>query len=180
MTDNTDSNSTAQNRRTWLIFAVVAIFALVVLLFAFAGGGGSRAEVGKPAPAFKVVTADGLEIDSLKLYGSVIVVNFFASWCQPCQAEAEDLQAIWEQYRDRDVLFIAIAHKDVESKITEFVDEHGITFPIVNSSRNVGKDFGITGIPETYVIGRDGLVVYKKLGSIDPDELRQVLDAALK
>jgi len=180
LTDNTDSNSTPQGRRTWLIFAFVAIFALTVLLFAFAGGGGSKAEVGKPAPAFKVVTAEGLEIDSLKLHGSLIVVNFFASWCQPCQTEAEDLQAIWEQYEDQGVLFVAIAHKDIESKIAEFVDQHEITFPIVNSSRNVGNDYGITGIPETYVIGRDGLVVYKKLGAIDPNELRQVLDAALQ
>ena len=174
------TRSLPRAHRTWVLFALVAAFALAALLFAMSGAGGVKAEVGKPAPAFKVSTTQGIEIDSLGLRGSVIVVNFFASWCKPCQTEAPDMEDIWNEYHDQGVAFVAIAYEDTDAKIADFVQKYGLTFPVVTAARNVGQDFGVTGVPETYVIDRDGVVVYKNLGAVDPAELRAMIDRSLR
>ena len=166
--------------RSWIIIGFVTILALGALLFAALGSAGNGVRLGEPAPAFRVATRDGVEIDSLKLRGSVVVINFFASWCKPCQTEAPDLQAIWEDYKGRGVVMVGIAHEDVEARIADFVRQHGITFPIANADRSAGRKFGITGVPETYVIDREGTLVYKRLGPIEPAELRSALDQALQ
>ena len=180
MSNQVGTESKSQGHRTWVMFAVVSAFALGALLFALSGAGGTKTEVGKPAPAFKVVSTQGLEIDNLKLHGSVIVVNFFASWCKPCQTEAPDLESIWNEYQDAGVIFVGIAYEDTEVKIAQFVNTYGITFPVVTTARNVGRDFGVTGVPETYVIDREGVVRYKQLGAIDPAELTQMIEYVLQ
>jgi peroxiredoxin len=169
-----------QSHHTWVMFAIVSLFALAALVFALSGVNGARADVGKPAPAFTVVSTQGVEINSLALRGSVVVVNFFASWCKPCQVEAPELESIWTQYRDQGVAFVGIAYEDTEVKINEFVTRYGLTFPVVTTARKVGREFGVTGVPETYVIDREGLVVYKHLGAIDPAELTQMIEHALR
>ena len=180
MSNQVGTEPQAQGHRTWVMIAIVSLFALAALLFALSGANGPRAEVGKPAPAFDVTSTQGVEIDSLALRGSVIVVNFFASWCKPCQAEAHDLEAIWNTYRDQGVVFVGIAYEDTEVKISEFVNKYGLTFPVVTTARNVGREFGVTGVPETYIIDREGIVTYKQLGAIDPTELAQMIEHALR
>jgi cytochrome c biogenesis protein CcmG/thiol:disulfide interchange protein DsbE len=71
---------------------------------------------------------------------------------------------------------VAIAYKDVDAKVREFVQQAGISFPVANSSTNIGRQFGVTGVPETYVIGPDGILRYRRIGVIDPPALRQVLN----
>ena len=191
MSNQVGSEPKAQGNRSWVLFAIVAVFALGAMLFALSGAGtlgalllsgvgGTKAEVGKPAPAFKVTTTLGMEIDSLKLHGSVIVVNFFASWCKPCQAEAHDMEEIWKEYQNDGVIFVGIAYEDTDVKIAQFVSKYGITFPVATSARDVGRDFGVTGVPETYVIDREGIVRYKQLGAIDPAELTGMIEYALQ
>lgn len=159
------------------ILLVVGAVVILALGFGLAGGLTGRAlQVGEPAPAFRVTAIDGQEISSSAMAGKVLVVNFFATWCEPCRQEAGDLEALWDEYQARDVLFIAIAYKDVDAKVREFVQQAGISFPVANSNENIGRRFGITGVPETFVIGPDGVLRYKRIGVIDPAQLRQVLD----
>ncbi len=166
----------SSSRRLGVLLAVGAII-LGAVGFGLAGGLGGRApEVGQPAPVFRVSTLDGQAFDSSAMTGKVLVVNFFATWCEPCRREAGDLEAIWREYRDKNVQFVAIAYRDVDAKVHQFVQQAGISFPVSNSSTNVGRLFGITGVPETYVIGPDGIVRYRRIGAIDPAQLRQVLD----
>ncbi len=157
-----------------LVVGAVIIFAVGLgLAGAFAG---RAPQIGEPARAFRVTTMDGQAIDSSAMAGKVLVVNFFATWCQPCRQEAGDLEALWREYQDKGVLLIAIAYKDVDSKVREFIQQAGISFPVANSSTNIGRQFGVTGVPETYVIGPDGILRYRRVGVIDPVVLRQVLD----
>lgn len=160
-----------------LVVGAVIIFALG---FGLAGGLAERApQIGEPAPAFQVTTIDGQEIRSSDVAGRVLVVNFFATWCEPCRQEAGDLEALWDEYKARDVLFIAIAYKDVDAKVREFIQQAGISFPVANSNVNIGRQFGVTGVPETFVIGPDGVLRYKRIGVIEPAQLRQMLDALI-
>lgn len=168
--------TTSSGRHLGILLVVGAVIIFAVG-FGLAGGLAGRApQVGEPAPAFRVTTIDGRDIDSSAMAGKVLVVNFFATWCQPCRQEAGDLEALWDEYQTRDVLFVAIAYKDVDAKVREFVQQAGISFPVANSNTNIGQQFGVTGVPETYVIGPDGVLRYKRIGVIDPAQLRQVLD----
>jgi cytochrome c biogenesis protein CcmG/thiol:disulfide interchange protein DsbE len=164
---------------TPLIVAGVAILAVAALAYAFAGGRKSELQVGQPAPAFRVATREGVQIDSQTLRSSVVVVNFFASWCKPCQEEAADLEAVWQDYKNRGVAFVGITYQDVDAKVVEFVQRNGVTYLIGNDDGRVARAFGVTGVPETYVIGRDGILAFKKIGAIDAGELRRTLDALL-
>ncbi|MGC8827814.1 MAG: TlpA family protein disulfide reductase [Anaerolineae bacterium] len=166
--------SSSRNLIILLVVGAVIIFAVGLgLSGAFAG---RAPQIGEPAPTFRVTTIDGQVIDSSAMAGKVLVVNFFATWCQPCRQEAGDLEALWGEYKDKGVLFVAIAYNDVDAKVREFVQQAGISFPVANSSTDIGRQFGVTGVPETYVIGPDGILRYRRIGVIDPPALRQVLN----
>lgn len=174
------TRSPIRSRRTWVLVLIVAGLALGGLIFAFVTSRSAAPDVGQPAPAFRLITRDGLQIDSRTLRGSILIVNFFASWCKPCDTEAPQLEAIWRDYRDRGVIVVGITYKDTDAKVNEFVSRHGITFPVANDVTDVARKFGITGVPETYVIDQDGVFVYKRIGEIEPAELRRILDEHLR
>lgn len=167
--------------RTIQLVIFVGAIIIVVLLFAFLGSDADGAAIGEPAPTFTVRTINGEEIDTADMRGRVLVINFFGTWCDPCRAEAPTLQRLWEEYQDQGVLFLAVAYHDVDAKVLEFLREFGITFPMANSSTDIGgRLFGVTGVPETYVIDQEGILRYKRIGIVQPDALRAELDALIR
>jgi cytochrome c biogenesis protein CcmG/thiol:disulfide interchange protein DsbE len=110
----------------------------------------------------------------------VAVVNFFASWCAPCRQEAADLELAWNAYRDRQVRFYGIAYKDAESKAQAFLDEFGVSYPsAVDPGNRTARAYGLTGVPETFVVDRQGLLLHHFIGPITLDQLSQEIDRAL-
>ena len=124
--------------------------------------------VGAMAPAFTLGRLDGQGKVSLASYrGKAVVLNFWASWCNPCKSEAKVLQRDWTQYRDR-VVFLGVDYHDLSSDARRFVDVHGLTFPMLDDgSGDVthGK-YGITQVPETFVVSRTGRIVAHLAGPI--------------
>jgi cytochrome c biogenesis protein CcmG, thiol:disulfide interchange protein DsbE len=174
--------------------AVVALVIVAALIYAFVtttGGvsdaGGSLIRLGRPAlqpgdmaPALNVKTREGITIDSQVLRNNVVVVNFFASWCKPCQEEAADLEAAWKEYRPRGVFFLGLTYQDVDAKVAEFIKSNGISYLVANDDGSLAKGFGLTGVPETYIIGRDGRLIFKQIGPIQGGALRAELDKLVK
>jgi cytochrome c biogenesis protein CcmG, thiol:disulfide interchange protein DsbE len=125
-------------------------------------------KVGSAAPAFTLPRLEGGGTVSLASFrGRPVVLNFWASWCQPCKTEAAVLERDWHRYRGRGVVFIGVDNKDLASDARTFVSAHGLTFPMLqDGSGAVTGSYGISQLPETYVVGRDGRIVAHIAGPI--------------
>lgn len=156
---------------------------------------GSQAEAGKSAPSFDLQLLDGsgaLTDEDLK--GHPVVINFWASWCIPCREEAPLFERAWKNYRDEGVIFLGVNIKDAESDARAFVEEFGITYPVVRDlDQTLTKDFGVKGLPETFFVDhrwtfvdaisgagsgeQQGTVI---LGAVSEDELISNVDILLR
>jgi len=132
------------------------------------------------SPQFSVTTLDGKKLDAASLRGKSYVVNFFNSWCIPCQQEAPALQAFYDEHKnDPEFAMIGIVRDDDASTIRNYVSSNKISWPVaVSGSGQAGLDFGTTGQPETYVIAPDGVAVCGTLGPSTTQALDTWLQAA--
>ncbi|HEX9563099.1 MAG TPA: redoxin domain-containing protein [Gemmatimonadaceae bacterium] len=147
---------------------------------------------GKAAPAFSLaVFAPGegetaLAVgDTVRLAGhagKIVVVNFWASWCLQCRDEHRDLSTAATSYFDRGVRFVGVLYNDQESFGLRWIDEMGgQTYPSVLDPRTrTAIDYGLYGVPETFLISQDGRVAYKHIGPISERLLSYKLDSLLR
>lgn len=139
-------------------------------------------DVSDLAPTFMVRTFEGVEITPDDMAGKVVVLNFWASWSKPCDAEAPLLQAAWEIYQDRgDVLFIGLAYVDTPEATAEFIQRFGLTYPTGHEiETQVAHIFRITGVPETYIIDGAGRLAHTQVGPFaSVDEITVIVDELL-
>jgi cytochrome c biogenesis protein CcmG/thiol:disulfide interchange protein DsbE len=137
--------------------------------------------VGTPAPAFELALFDGGAVRLEELRGKVVFLNFWASWCPPCREEARMLEAAWQAYRDRDVIFVGANIQDQEPNARAFLEEFGISYPNgIDRGSRVAIDYGVWGLPETFIVDRTGRVTYKHVGGIGWATLTARLDEALQ
>jgi cytochrome c biogenesis protein CcmG, thiol:disulfide interchange protein DsbE len=139
---------------------------------------------GRPAPDFSLERLeDGATVTLSKQRGSIVVINFWASWCLPCRGEHPELIRLANKYGPRGVQFYGILDGDNESGARRFYSELGpVPYPtLLPGKSHTGIDYGLTGIPETFVIDPSGTVAYKKTGPIEPGkpEIDAILDALL-
>jgi peroxiredoxin len=135
----------------------------------------ARPRVGEPAPDFTVDLLDGSTLSRSDLRGQVAVINFWSPQCQPCEDEMPDLQTVWEEYQSEGVTFLGVSFPELEADAREMVSEFGVTYPNgLNAVMPV--EYGITGVPETFVIGPEGSVAYVHIGPVTADRLRTELD----
>jgi len=132
-----------------------------------------------PNFALPLIGEDG-DFSLAEQRGKVVVVNFWGSWCKPCEAEAPMLQRTWEEYQDRGVVFVGVAVKDPENKSLEFMQRFNITYPNVSDvGGKTEKDYRTQGVPETFVVDRDGKIVKFFFAQPRESELRAVIEEAL-
>jgi cytochrome c biogenesis protein CcmG/thiol:disulfide interchange protein DsbE len=121
---------------------------------------------------------DGSPLNLSELRGQVTVLNFWSPQCQPCEDEIPDLQAIWEEYQERGVAVLGIGFPEEESAVREMISDLNVTYPNALHS-TAAAEYGITGVPETFVVGPEGDVAFVHIGPIRPERLRQQLDSLL-
>jgi cytochrome c biogenesis protein CcmG, thiol:disulfide interchange protein DsbE len=140
--------------------------------------------VGSMAPPFTLRRLEGPGKISLASFrGKPVVLNFWASWCEPCKSEAATLERDWQSDRARGVVFLGVDYHDLDSDARRFVRFHSLTFPMLeDGSGNVTSRYGISQVPETYVLDRQGRVVAHLRGPItDPafaGEFRSAIEKA--
>jgi cytochrome c biogenesis protein CcmG/thiol:disulfide interchange protein DsbE len=137
-----------------------------------------HALVGKPMPDVTLPTLeDGqrVRLRSLAAHGPVLV-NFFASWCAPCELEAPQLNAL----AARQVRIVGVAYKDDPAKTQAFLARLGDPYAtrLVDRDGRVGVEFGVTGVPETYLVGRDGVILDKHTGPLEAADLEALVRRA--
>ena len=137
--------------------------------------------VGRQAPHFVLPLFDGGTLATPALLGRVVVLNFWASWCVPaCYDEAPHLQRIWERYRTRGVTVVGVNIQDEDTPAREFIARFQQTFPNgIDRSGKISIDFGVYGVPETFVIDRKGRVADKFAGAVTEDILVSALQPLL-
>lgn len=169
--------------RTVLVIGIVGAAALVAVLFL--GLGKNPAEirsplVGKPAPVFALrEVGTQRTVDVTQYRGKPLVVNFWATWCGPCWEEHPVLVANARMYASS-VNFLGVVFQDKEEKILSFLQQRGSSYPtVVDDAGKTAIAYGVGGVPETYFIDAQGVIVAKHNGPMTPDILRENLQKVL-
>jgi len=112
---------------------------------------------------------DGKEIMFSELKGKVVFINFWATWCKPCVAEMPSIQSLYNSLKDEDIVFLLVSDEDEET-VRKFLDKKQFTFPVYLRDKEVPKVFKTMGIPATFILDREGSVVFKHVGSAKWDD----------
>ncbi len=183
MTDNMDYEKPADGKRP-LTWSTVIIFSIVLAMLAVTGWRLRRVVSGPLdeglAPDFSLTNFTGETITLSELRGQVVVINFWASWCDPCREEAAYLENTWRKYQDEGVVFIGVDYLDTESKALAYMEEFDITYFNGPDLRTLVSDtYNIKGVPETFYIAKNGEISGVKIGPLIPPELDQKIEELL-
>ena len=178
-------------RRSFLMALPLIAFAGLAALFWLRLGNGDpsripSALIGHPAPQTSLppltgLLSDGTQVPGLDpaiFKGKVSVVNVWASWCVPCHDEAPLLTGL---AKDQRLQLVGINYKDAPDNARRFLGRYGNPFGVVGVDANgrAAIEWGVYGVQETFVVGREGTIVYKMVGPITPDNIDSVLKAEI-
>lgn len=152
----------------------IFIFILVLfpLLLTSCGKGPKVAVVGEIAPDFTLLDRKGTTWTLSELRGQVVFVNFWATWCPPCREEMPSMQRLYAKLPKDRFKMVAILNKDDPALADKFAAKFGITIPILNDQENnVGPRYGLTGLPETYIVDKKGVLREKFIGPAPWDSI---------
>lgn len=166
--ESTVPETAPRNRPRW--GRILAWFGLMLLLAILALGlrrsrEGPVANGSRP-PNFTLTTFEGESIALSDLAGKVVVLNFWASWCKPCEEEAADLESAWRYYEPRgDVVFLGVDYVDTEPEAKAYLEKFSVTYPNgPDLGTRISQAFRIRGVPETYIIDREGMLQHMQYG----------------
>jgi len=189
-TDIKTSSDTPRTSR-WLMALPLVVFTALAAIFWFRLGGGDpshipSALIGHPAPPTALPPLEGLAsngapipgLDPSVFKGKVSLVNVWASWCVPCHDEAPLLT---ELGRDNRLQIVGINYKDSPDNARRFLGRYGNPFGIVGVDANgrASIEWGVYGVPETFIVGREGTIVYKLVGPVTAENINTVLRAEI-
>ena len=190
MSEQVTSEAPPQRRSFLMLLPLIAFMALAAIFwFRLGDSDPSRipsALIGHPAPQTPLPALDGLTsngaqvpgLDPSAFKGRVSIVNVWASWCVPCHDEA---QLLTELAKDNRIQLVGINYKDTADNARRFLGRYGNPFAAVGVDGNgrAAIEWGVYGVPETFIVGRDGKIAYKLVGPVTPDNIDSVLRAQI-
>jgi cytochrome c biogenesis protein CcmG/thiol:disulfide interchange protein DsbE len=185
---STATETPRKPKRRLLVLLPLAVFIALAALFLLRLGAGDASRIpsaliGKPAPTTNLPPIAGLERDGAAVpgvsnatfAGKVTLVNVWASWCVPCHDEVPFLDKL---AKDKRIQLVGINYKDEEGNARRFLGRYGNPYAAtgVDPKGRAGIEWGVYGVPETFVVGRDGRIAYKLVGPIGAENLTRVLE----
>ncbi len=179
----TSDPTTSQKPRKWAMWLGWTIAIALLSLFV-AGLFLPRSLVAPPVPAardFEMPLFAGGSVRLSDYRGQVVVLNFWASWCVPCRDEAPGYQKLYLEYKERGVVFLGVNIQDTEKDARAFIKEFSITYPNGRDvSGTIYIQYGVSGVPETFIIDTGGNIVRKHRGPLNEYQLRRYLEETLR
>lgn len=165
--------------RPWWIW-----LAIVSLLLGACGGSGAGVREGigegQRAPGFQLESLDGGQVSLRDMRGQVVLINFWASWCDPCRAEFPDIQAVYEARKDEGFTVLGVNSHETWGAIEPFVEAMGVSFPILlDESGRVAKTYRLVGLPMSVLVDQEGIIQVRHLGLLTEDKLDEYLAGLL-
>ena len=190
MTDNTIPTPSRRSVPLWVQIIIWGIFVGLLVIVAITL---NRSQQGTVQPGdrlnnFTMTMFTGYELNSQSqaslssLKGKVVMVNFWASWCKPCEQEAADLRSAWQYYKeDGRVVFIGMDYVDTEPEARAYLEKFDISYPNgPDLGTKVSQLFRIKGVPETYFIDQTGVLRYVQVGPFSSvDQIKSIIDPML-
>lgn len=187
------TESSTPTRRGAPLWAQILVWAALLVLLVVVALGLRRSQQGTVVPGdtlpdFTINLFDGYtyqgqnQITLSQLRGKVVVINFWASWCKPCEEEAALLEAAWQTYKDGDqVIFIGADYVDTEPEARGYLAKFNITYPNgPDLATHISQLFRIKGVPETYFIDANGILRQSQIGPFASEaEIHQIINAVL-
>jgi peroxiredoxin len=155
-----------QTQRRIIYFVVLALGFTWMLVSADRSGVSTSGKIPAPqqgflAPDFELKTPEGETVRLSDLRGQAVLVNLWATWCPPCRAEMQSIEKVYQEYKEQGftVLAVNMTYQDDASAIMPFVEDQGLTFPILlDKTGEVGDAYQLQSLPSSYFIGRDGII----------------------
>ena len=166
----------------WVRFMpVLVVLVLLAFMFVVMMGGGADEKahyhlLDKPLPQFTMKALEGgeeIKADALVAENRVMLINFFASWCVPCVAEAEYIKDL---SMDEDVMMVGIVYKDTSARAKAFLQKHGNPFEVIgfDDEGRTAIEFGVSGVPETILVDGAGVIRFRHVGPITAEHLPMI------
>jgi len=183
MRSNIQTKSNAIKGIAILILAIlISLFAIFLATGlanqASATGRSGEQLIGRRAPEFLADSINGKPVSLSNYPESPIILNFWASWCPPCRDETPHFEKIWRLYKEKDVVVIGINVQDDLNSANEYISEFDVTF--INGMDKNGRimvDYGVTGLPVTFFLDREGMIIGRWVGSIGASSLESRAEA---
>lgn len=172
-----DADALRRRLGRWLLGGSAALFLALLAVGLAAGDGGLSAL--RPAPAFDLPLLTGGRITNAELAGRVAVINVWASWCPPCREEAPALRRAYEAADPDRVVFLGVARNDTADAARGFIKDFDVRYANAIEDGSFGRAFGVRGIPMTFVLDADGLIVATHFGAISESKLTALIEDAL-
>ena len=164
-------------RRQWLVVAAIVTVAGAAIVIGSRLGRDTHVTVGSRAPDFHAVTVDSVPAarSLADFRGQVTLLNIWATWCIPCEREMPSLERLYAEYQSKGLRIAAVSVdvQHMEKDVRAFATRYGLTFDVLYDWKQaIARDYMTTGYPETFVVGKDGVIRFHMIGPVDRDSVQ--------
>ncbi len=135
------------------------------------GSAGGAPRVGATAPDFTLLNLDGQPVSLSEFRGRLVLINFWATWCGPCEIEMPAIQAVYEMHQEEGFVVLAVAVDDSAKNVRRFINERGLTFQTLMDDGNVSRAYRVFGLPASFFVGADGKIAAVHNGVLTEEEI---------